>query len=105
MKKNKKEGEEAEDEMDELHQENEELHQQLEKLEKENSAMEAKLASVSQERENLGGLKVRRPGGTEREIARTEISAYLESGRWKCNGVEMDSCVHVNTNKPKLCSL
>jgi len=58
MKKNKKEGEEAEDEMDELHQENEELHQQLEKLEKENSAMEAKLASVSQERENLGGLKM-----------------------------------------------
>ena len=59
MKKNKLEEEEAEEEMDELHHENEELHQQLEKLQKENSEMKTKVASMSDDSEKLGGLKVR----------------------------------------------
>ena len=59
MKKNKLEEEEAEEEMDELHHENEELHQQLDKLQKENSEIKAKLASVADDSEKLGGLKVR----------------------------------------------
>jgi hypothetical protein len=81
MKKNKIEGEEAEEEMDEckllyrwsswqcaqsliesylaqVHHENEELHLQVEKLHKENSQMKAKLAILSDESEKLGGLKV-----------------------------------------------
>ena len=86
MKKNKLEEEEAEEEMDEvsnssalfylifcsfahnkylafssstqLHHENEELHQQLEKLQKENKEMKAKLSSMSDDSEKLGGLKV-----------------------------------------------
>ncbi|KAL7442371.1 hypothetical protein ACHAXH_006362 [Discostella pseudostelligera] len=58
MKKNKIEGEEAEEEMDELHHENEELHLQVEKLQKENSQIKAKLASLSDESEKLGGLKM-----------------------------------------------
>ena len=59
MKKNKLEEEEAEEEMDELHHENEELHEQVQKLQKENSEMKAKLSSVSDDSEKLGGLKVR----------------------------------------------
>lgn len=58
MKKNKIEEEEAEEEMDELHHENEELHQQLEKLRSENSTIKAKLATMSDDSEKLGGLKV-----------------------------------------------
>lgn len=44
--------------MDELHHENEELHQQLEKLQKENSEMKAKLTTMADDSEKVGGLKV-----------------------------------------------
>ena len=59
MKKNKLEEEEAEEEMDELHHENEELHEQLENLQKENSEVKTKVASMSNDSEKSGGLKVR----------------------------------------------
>jgi chromosome segregation ATPase len=58
MKKNKVAEDEAEEEMDELHHENEELHHQLEALQKENSELKAKLASMADDSEKLGGLKV-----------------------------------------------
>ena len=45
--------------MDELHHENEELNQQVAKLQKENSDMKVKLATMSDDSEKLGGLKVR----------------------------------------------
>ncbi len=44
--------------MSSVHHENEELHLQVEKLQKENSQIKAKLASLSDESEKLGGLKV-----------------------------------------------
>jgi hypothetical protein len=42
-----------------VHHENEELNQQVTKLQQENSDMKAKLATMSDDSEKLGGLKVR----------------------------------------------
>eukprot|EP00956_Cyclotella_meneghiniana_P019384 scaffold33193_cov70-Cyclotella_meneghiniana.AAC.1 len=58
MKKNKVAEDEAEEEMDELHHENEELHSQLEIMRKENAEMKEKLASMADDSEKLGGLKM-----------------------------------------------
>lgn len=42
-----------------MHHENEELHSQLEIMRKENAEMKEKLASMADDSEKLGGLKVR----------------------------------------------
>lgn len=81
MKKNKVEVEEAEEEMDELHHENEELHQQLEKLQKENGEMKAKLASMSDDSEKLGGLKV--------SFVRGLFARYPPPRPWHCSTPEI----------------